>query len=222
MSLTRPSERIHVCIDLVSLFWIFLDFVLFVYLGTYVDESLELAVKGLVGLGMLIGGLALSSSEALGVGMVADWSLSMGEVARGLWATFLSMVMIIMINQVVLPESTLGLQGIGIGAAVFSQIIGTSEEVAVRGYILNLVDNATGSSLIAIVASSMFGATWHAAIYGARDPKVLLTVFGAFCAIGFTYATNTEEVNGVRARRLSPQMNGHSAVNTMAFLRGGG
>jgi len=224
MSLRRPRDRIHVCIDLVSLFWIFLDFILFVYLATYVDVSLELSVKGLVGLGMLIGGLALSAPEALGVGMVADFGLSMGELARGLWATFLTMVMVMLVNQVVLPQSAFALQDIGVGAAVFSQLIGTSEEVAVRGYILNMVENATGSGLVAILASSVFGATWHAAIYGARSPKILLTVFGAFCMIGFVYSTNTEMIRSggqeIRARRLSPQMNGHSAINALTFLRG--
>lgn len=225
MSLRRQRERIHVCIDIVSLFWIFLDFILFVYLSTYVDLDLTIAVKGLIGIGMLIGGLALAAPQALGVGMVADFGLSMGELFRGLWATFLSMIMILLVNQVVAPHSTLGLQGIQFGAAIFSQIIGTSEEVAVRGYILNLVENATGSSLVAITMSSLFGATWHAAIYGARDPAVLVTVFASFAVIGFTYATNTEVLyrggRAVRCRRLSPQMNAHSLVNTMTFFRGG-
>jgi len=225
LSLYRQRDRIHVCIDLVSLFWIFLDFILFVYLSTYVDVDLTIAVKGLIGIGMLIGGLALSAPEALGVGMVADFRMDMGELLRGRWATFLSMVMIIIVNQVVATHSTLGLQGVQFGAAVFSQIIGTSEEVAVRGYILNLVENATGNSLVAIAMSSLFGATWHAAIYGARNPSVLVTVFASFAVIGFTYATNTEvQYRGgraIRCRRLSPQMNAHSLVNTMTFFRGG-
>ena len=216
----KARRQVRMALDLWSLFWIFLAFIMFIYLGTYVDQDQGVAIKGLLGMSMLIGGLALCAPSALGVGIVLDKNISPRELAASSWGTFMASMGILATNVVTSQYAT-GMQTIGVGSVIFSQLIGTSEEVALRGYILNMIENLTGSTTAAIVVSSLFGATWHAAIYGARSPFVIATVFGSFMLLGWVYSMQTTMINGVPARRVSTTMNAHALINTLAGIRGG-
>ena len=71
-------RQVRVLIDVWALLWIIAVFPMFVYTSTYVDYDLTVAVKGLIGISLGLIGLAMTSSDQLGVGMVLDLNFSMG------------------------------------------------------------------------------------------------------------------------------------------------
>ncbi len=215
---SQGRQRVKVCWDLASVMLIFFTFIIMVYSATYVDYNLPLAVKSELVLIMFFGGLFLSMPSEMGVGWVLDKSINPAEVAKGAAGTFVSVVAIFIVN--IVTADLVGLSTIGVSGILFSQVVGIAEEVAIRGYVLNFIDNITyGNTIVAILGSSFFGAIWHAAIYGARDARIIIVVFLCFVVLGWVYAFGQEEVDGQRARRLSVTMLGHVIVNTAAGMR---
>lgn len=220
-------RQVRVCIDVIALFWIAVAFFEFVYLMGFVDDNLTLAVKGLIGFALLVGGLAMSTSPSMGVGVVLDVWISLEEVIDWFTNVFLSFAIILLMNSVV-RKFTPMLSGVYITTEIFVMLIGISEEASLRAWLLNLLDNVTGEggTAIGIVISSAIGATLHAGIYGARSLTVIGTVFGCFLALGYIYASSTRMIQGpfqvepVPARRISAIMTGHALVNLMAIVRG--
>lgn len=221
-------RQVRVCIDVIALFWIVVAFFEFVYLMGFVDDNLTIAVKGLVGFALLVGGLAMSATPSMGVGVVLDVWISLEEVIDWFTNVFLSFAIILLMNSVVRKFSPSLLGAVYIATEIFVMLIGISEEASLRGYLLNLLDNVIGDggTAVGIVISSAIGATLHAGIYGARNLTVIATVFGCFLALGYIYATSTRMIQGpfqdepVPARRISSIMTGHALVNLMAILRG--
>jgi membrane protease YdiL (CAAX protease family) len=223
--------QIRVAYDIVSLLWVVVAFFEFVYLAGYVDIDLPLAVKGIIGVCLLIGGIALSLSPSLGVGVTLDLMLSGEEFVNWVIGVFVSFVTILLMNAVVNRYASIfqgpGLAFIPIAVEVFAMLVGVAEESSIRGYLLTALKNTTGSDALAILISSAIGSTLHAGIYGARNPTVILVVFLCFCVLGFTYAFTTEAIRDpytgevVRARRVSTVMTGHALVNLLAVLRRG-
>ena len=220
-------RQVRVCIDVIALFWIAVAFFEFVLLMGYVDDNLTIAVKGLIGFALLVGGLALSASPSMGVGIVLDTWISLEETIDWFTNVFLSFVIILLMNSVV-RKFTPFLSSVYITTEIFVMLIGISEESSLRGYLLNLLDNVTGDggTAIGIIISSAIGSTLHAGIYGARNLTVIATVFVCFLALGYIYASSTRMIKGpfqaeaVPARRISAIMTGHALVNLMAILRG--
>lgn len=183
------------------------------------DLNLPLAVKSELVLIMYLGGMFLSSQPTMGVGWVLDRSLSFTEVAKQLGGTFVAVTAIFAVNMITAQYSNM--ETIGIGTVLFSQVTGSSEEIAIRAYVLNFIENTThGNSILAILGSSFFGALWHAAIYGAREPVVIIVVFICFTILGWVYVQSTRMIQGQRARPLSVTMLAHILVNFTAGLRG--
>ena len=217
--------QIHVCLDVISIFWIAVAFMEFVYLMGFVDQNLTIAVKGLIGFSLLVGGLALSFHPSGGVGIVLDTWISVDETIEWFANVFLTFVVILLMNAFV-KSATGALSTTYLPDLVFVMLIGISEEPAIRGWLLNLLDNFTGVTFVANFISSAIGATLHAGIYGARDLRVIGVVFLSFFIIGYIYSSSTTLIKGpwkdqpVRARRLSSVMTGHGLVNLMAMARG--
>ena len=217
-------RQVRVVIDAIALLWITIAFFEFVYLMGFMDVNLTLAVKGVVGFCLLVGGLALSSSPSMGVGMVLDVFISLDETITWFIDTFLSFCVILAMNAFVSKFSTL-LAVSYISTEVFVMLIGIGEEASLRGWLLNLLSNYTGSNLVANVISSGIGATLHAGIYGARDIRVIVVVFASFMILGYIYSSSTRAVKGpfqeevVPGRRISSIMTGHALVNLMALAR---
>ena len=94
-------RQIRAGIDIIALLWITVAFFEFVYLTTYVDMDIVIAVKGLVGLSMLIGGLVLSSTPSLGVGLALDVWISGREFINWMVGVFVSFIVILIMNSIV-------------------------------------------------------------------------------------------------------------------------
>lgn len=223
-------RQIRASLDIVSILWIVVAFFEFVYLAGYVDLSLEIAVKGLIGGVILIGGLVLCSVPQLGVGLVLDLIMSADELIEWVTSVFISFILILIMNTSVSRFSSRTLSTLAfapIAITVFTMLIGISEEVALRGYLLNLLSNLTGLDSFAIIVSAAIGATIHAGVYGARSITVIFVVFICFIGLGWIYATSTQAIKGpftkepVLARRLSIVMTAHALVNFLSMWRGG-
>lgn len=220
-------RQVRVCVDVIALFWIVVALFEFYLLMGFVDADLVIAVKGLIGFSLLIGGLALSASPSMGVGMVLDVWISLEEMVEWFTNVFLSFVVILLMNTVVKKYSPF-LSATYISIEVFAMLVGISEESSLRGYLLNLLENliGDGGKIVGIIISSAIGATLHAGIYGARNITVVMVVFFSFVALGYIYASSTTMIKGpfqeraVPARRISSIMTGHALVNLMALIRG--
>jgi len=221
-------HQLRVIIDVPAIMWIITALSLFQYLATYVDIDQTVAMKGMVGVSFLIGGVGLFLSDSMGVGARLDPFMDGAELLRWITGVFISFVTIIFMNQFVARYSPLSAVALTpVSSAVFGMIIGVGEESSLRGYLQNLVENLTGSMWAGIIINSGVGATMHAAIYGSRNINVIMIVFISFIILSYVYATSTEVITGafgqgqnVRGRRISVTMTGHALVNLTSALRG--
>lgn len=219
-------RQVRIIIDTWSLIWIITSFPMFVYVTTYVDYDPIVALKGVIGILLGLIGLALSSSDQLGVGFVLDPSISMGEFSKSVTTMVIAFGAIFATNIFVGTVSqffgTLAI--VPVGATVFSLLIGINEE-PFRAWLHTLVLNMTGDDFAGVLVSSSIMAVIHLAIYATRGIQVLIVVFFSFFFMGWAFALSEEHKAGfqrseaVPCRRISPIQNAHGLVNVTAGLR---
>ena len=219
------KRQVRVLIDPLSLILIALSVSLFLNLGTFVDYDPDWTIKSLLGLGFLTAGAVLSLVDQGGVGWRLDASFDKAEIINFVSGVAMAFIVIVFTNISV--SRYVRLTPIPVIAGVlFVQMIGVAEELAIRGWLLNLISNVTGNNLAGVLVSSAIGTTFHSAVYGTREIQVLLIVFVSFFVLGWIYVMTETTVAGVHerapvpVRRISTVMTAHSLVNTMSVLRG--
>lgn len=219
------KRQVRVLVDPLALILTALSVSLYLNLGTFVDYDPDWTSKSLLGLGFLTAGAVMSLTDQGGVGWRLDASFDKTELIGFVYGVGMACVVIVATNEIV--KRYVSLVSIPVVASVlFAQMIAVSEEIFVRGYLLNLIDNLRGDFHTANLISSAVGTTFHSAVYGTREPQVLLIVFFSFLALGYIYVFTTTTVKGVHdrspvpARRISTVMTAHSFINTMSALRG--
>lgn len=221
------KTQVRVLYDINALLWLVGVITMFVYVTTYVDYDLTVAVKGLIGISLALIGITMTTADQLGVGSVYDFRFTWGEALNAITTFTIGFIFIFIVNLVIQNVSPFWgtLATIPIGATVFSTMIGVGEEPFAHGWLLNWIENATGDTLAGVAISSAIMATIHLAIYGVRGFTTLTIVFFSFFVMGLVYALSTEDEKGafrdqpVPCRRISPLMNAHGAVNATAGLR---
>jgi membrane protease YdiL (CAAX protease family) len=199
------GER-RVVVDPLAMLWIVLALLIFLWTSTFVDTSPALAVKSLIGFSLLIAGLFMSGST---VGIQTDPAIDRGE-----WESFTSLVGLSLLAVMILNAVTLkflGLEVTHIPRSLFAVLIGVSEEALFRGFILTWILAMTGSTVAAVLASSLLFTVYHGAVYGLSQ-AALFIVFGSGVILGVAFALS---------RRLSVTMTAHGVINLLAFLMGG-
>jgi len=221
------KTQVRVLYDVNSLLWFVGGITMLIYVATYVDYDLTVAVKAMLGIVIGLVGIVMSLTDSLGVGSVFDFRFTWGETMNAITSMVIGVVFIFIANIVTQQASgfwsTLAI--LPIGATVFSTIVGINEEPFVHGWLLNWIENATGDTLAGVFISSAIAATVHLAIYAVRGMSTLVIVFASFFILGVVYAMSTEYEKGafrdepVPCRRISPLQNAHGIVNATAGLR---
>lgn len=203
------TGKTAVIIDILSLFWLVFAFIIFLYTSTFVDQNQVLAIKGLIGFSLVIGGLVLTRMTA---GLTFDPAMHtqfegfIQPMALSLFAIWIS-------NLAVQQFSRFQVFGaVGpIPSSLFAILIGVSEEIVFRGFLLSLAWMLTGSSVISIGFSSLVFTIFHGAVYGV-SPEALIIVFFAGIFLGVAFVMSN--------RRLSVTMTSHGIINLLAFVVG--
>ena len=205
-ALLRARLDQRVVVDILWLTWILVAITIFVWLGTFVDLSPILAMKGVIGAVMLLTGTFFS---ALLIGFKYDWTFSEQEWDTFLSSLFVCLIVILFVNIITPPLSVTPIPD-----SLFALLIGIAEEAFFRGFLLTgLLVITKGNSIWAILVSSFLGAVYHTAVYQ-QSNQLMMIVFGCFCVLGAAYVLS--------GKRLSVVMTAHGAVNIMAYLALGG
>ncbi len=215
MEFRKP--QIKIVFDVLSMFWIIVSLSLFLYTSTFVDLEPTTAFKGMIGATMLVVGLFMASVDEFGVGYHFDTNIDPVELIGSLSLILVAFVAILVINQTIPAFSSSVLS-----AGVFAIILGgVAEEVLFRGYILNMISNIAGDGL-ALLISTVLGATFHAGVYGQKDPSIMAIVAVSFAVLGGVWilSEKTFKRHGrpIRGRRLSVVMTAHALVNLVAMI----
>lgn len=196
---------IKVKLDLPWVFCFLAASAVFLYLMTYVSIDQVLALKGGLGLLLLIVG---TFGAGLLVGFDYDQILDMNEFLSSFALVLVSLVAITMVNLMG-QSAPLAAVDSPISAALFGMLIGISEEAFFRGFICTLAEKLSGNSIIGVFVSSIVGTTYHAAVYGTSD-TLMGIVFGCFVVLGTCYV--------VSGHRLSVTMVAHALVNLLSAM----
>lgn len=202
-ALLYRMRKQRVVVDIFWLAWFVVGFALFLYLSTYIELDVMIAVKALIGFSMLIGG---SMATYMLIGMEYDNNFTTREEGQFYSATAMSLVAIFMINMVTPPLSSLQ----PIPNSLFSVLIGIAEGCVFQGFFLSWILIMTDNNpLFAIGGSSLLATSFHAWVYGGSN-SLLMIVFGSFCVLGWAYLFS--------GQRISVAQTPHALVNLLSFF----
>lgn len=202
-------------LDIISIFWIISTFLILGYVATYVDLEPGLALKGVVGFSLMLGGLVLAW---ITIGIDVDRKLSLKEVVNGLFLVFASVLIIALIDTVTWEYLTaISPELSAIEKSQFTMLMGTVEEVVFRGFLLSFLIALTDNTVISLAVSSVIGATFHAAVYG-MEQGLMIFVAVSFFALGVIYLMSRGEEDP--RPRLWVTITAHGLVNLIASMGG--
>ena len=199
-------------IDMIAVTWIVIAVLVFLYISTYVDLDIGVSSKGQIGFSMLIAGAFFPFITSFDPRpYIFDMWLSKEEVATFLSFVMVSVAMVFVINYLTLETLPLSVQPTT--RSLFVMQMGIAEEMLFRNWFLSWILLVTGGdAIIAVLFSSVAGATFHAAIYG-LSPTLIFIVFACFVVMGTAYVLTN--------RRISVTMTAHGLVNLAAVIAGG-
>ena len=193
------KEQRKVKLDIIALFWIVLAILIALYGTTYVDIEPSMASKNLISSQILIAGLFLTY---ITVGVV--WSDIRYE--KSFFPLVFAGLAGVMISNV---ASKFTASSVSVPPALFSVLIGISEETFFRGFVQSLAESLTNNTIFAIIISSAIFTTYHFAVYSGT-PQALFVMFGAGLVLGTVFSLS---------RRLSINYTCHGIYNLLAMLR---
>jgi len=202
----RKKES-RVVLNLISLLWLAISVLIFLWGFTFVDENVLLAVKCLGAMSMGIAGLVMTK---ITVGIHWKREITSQDLQQTLFLTSLACFGVLIINVVTMKYAT-RFESTPMPRSLFSVLLGTMEEVVVRAFLQTWLWVLTGSVLLAVIGSSVVFATFHGSIYG-LEPTAIFIVFSASVMLGYVY-----QVSG---RQLHITQTSHGIVNLLSYMGG--
>ncbi len=202
------NNQIKVVVDILWLAWFVIAFVLFQYLGTFIDGTPELSIKAQYGYGMLIGS---TFATVLLIGYKPD-AFTTNKEAQGSTAFIIvSIIAAIGVNaasRASMSSVAMSLSALPLAGSVFVMLIAISEESA-RSFLIPFFIKLRAPPMLANIFAAAILAVFHAAVYGLVILNVLI-VFFCFIAFGVALIGS--------GYRVSIPMTSHSGINFLANL----
>lgn len=194
-----------VVINTISLMWLTISALIFLWGFTFVDENPELALRCL---GAALIGITGVVMIMITVGIKWQHEISMTQT---IFLIGISCFATLMINAVTAEFAKF--ETTPMPRALFGVLLGNTEEILFRGWLQTWLLAFTGSLLVSVIFSSLIFGVFHGAVYG-LNPEAIFVVIGCSVILGFVF-----EISG---RQLHINQSSHGIINLLSYLGGKG
>ena len=202
------KEKKPVVINTISLMWLTVSALIFLWGFTYVDENPGLATRCLGAAFIGVTGLVMAG---LTVGFKWDREISLSELQHTILLIGISCFATLMINAATTEYAKF--ETTPMPRPLFGVLLGNTEEILFRGWLQTWLLAFTGSLVVAVVFSSLIFGVFHGAVYG-LDPTAIVVVIGCSVILGFVFE--------IGQRQLHITQSSHGIINLLSYLSGKG